>query len=96
MTEGDLAAQTDQDIQPGANHHGQGEEAEDQQGIAVQREGQHHAAQGQGGGSQQIRQRHLVDHTFTSVLLPNRPSGRSASARITSAKVNIWVNAEPK
>ncbi len=96
MAKGNLATQADQDVQPGADHHGQGEEAEHQQGIAVEGKRQRHAAQGQCGGSQQVRQRHLVDHTFTSVLLPNRPSGRSASARMTSAKVNIWVKAEPK
>ena len=91
MAERYLPAEAEQHVQPDADDRRQPDSDDDKDLIIV-------AARDQetDGGNRDCGGRRLQRaHTFLNCARPNSPFGRTASARMTSAKVTICVYVEP-
>ena len=87
MTERNLAGQPEQHVEADADDRREADERDDEDLVAVgfrNREAER-------GQRQHQRDDGAGRHTFFTSARPNSPLGRTASARITSVNVTIWV-----
>jgi hypothetical protein len=87
MAERDLAVEPEQYVEPNADDRGQADRDDDEDLLVVAADDQ----KAHGGNDDCGRGGARPAHTFLSAARPNRPFGRNASARMTSAKVTICV-----
>ena len=87
MAERYLAVEAQQHVEPDADDRGQSDHDDNESLIAVAaRDEETH-----GGDDDRGRSGFLPAHTFLNSVRPNRPFGRKARARMTSANVTICV-----
>ena len=87
MTERNLSGKPEQHVEADADDRREADERDDENLVAVGF-GDRKAERGQ---RQHNRDDRAGRHTFFTSARPNSPLGRTASARITSANVTIWV-----